>query len=117
MNNVNLIGRLTNDPDTRQARESGNKIANYSLAVDRRGDGTDFIRCVAFGKQAEFAEKYLRKGMKMGVTGSLHTDSYTDKEGRKVNTTEVIVNEHYFCESKKASPEGFEDAPMGVPFR
>lgn len=98
-------GRLTRDPEVRYSGEMA--IARYTLAVDRRGKdaGTDFINCVAFGKQGEFAEKYLRKGMKIAVTGRIQTGSYTDKEGRKVYTTDVVVEEHEFCESKGQSEE------------
>ena len=103
MNKVILIGRLTKDVETRYAGETA--VSRYSLAVDRKfkreGEQTaDFINCVAFGKSGEFAEKYLKKGMKIAVTGRIQTGSYTDKDGKKVYTTDVIVEEHEFCESK-----------------
>jgi single-strand DNA-binding protein len=102
MNSVVLIGRLTKDPEVRVSQDGGS-IAMYSLAVDRRkkDSGADFISCVAFGKGAEFAEKYLKKGTKIGVTGRIQTGSYTNKDGQKVYTTDVIVDTHEFVESKK----------------
>lgn len=110
MNKVILIGRLTRDPEVRYAQnENGTVIARYSLAVDRRfkRDGepdADFIGCVVFGKGAEFAEKYLQKGIKIAITGRIQTGSYTDREtGKKVYTTDVIVEEQEFAESKAAS--------------
>ena len=112
MNKVILMGRLTRDPDVRySAGEQSNAIARYTLAVDRRGrrnsdDGqqtADFINCVAFGKSGEFAEKYFHKGIKIVVTGRIQTGSYTNKEGQKVYTTDVVVEEQEFAESKAAS--------------
>lgn len=112
MNKVILMGRLTRDPEVRYAQgDNPLAIARYSLAVDRRqarnnnGDEqtADFINCVAFGRTAEFAEKYLRKGTKIAVTGRIQTGSYTNKDGVKVYTTEVVVEEHEFAESKNAS--------------
>lgn len=109
MNKVILMGRLTRDPEIRYAQnENGTAVARYSLAVDRRfkRDGeqdADFIGCVVFGKGAEFAEKYLAKGMKIVVTGRIQTGSYTNKEGQKVYTTDVVVEEQEFAESKAAS--------------
>ena len=110
MNKVIIMGRLTRDPDIRysQSTEGSNAIARYTVAVDRRrrtnGDGTeqtaDFIGCVAFGRSAEFAEKYLHQGTKVIVTGRIQTGSYTNKDGQKVYTTEVIVEEQEFAESK-----------------
>lgn len=109
MNRVFLCGRLTRDPEIRYSQgENAMCIARYSLAVDRRGKDkeADFISCVAFGKSGEFAEKYLRKGMKILISGRIQTGSYTDKEtGKKVYTTDVVVEEHEFCESKKDSGE------------
>lgn len=104
MNQTALIGRLIGDPDIKGADKS--MVARYTLAVDRRykrdGDpDADFIRCVTFGKGAEFAQRFLKKGTKVGVTGRIQTGSYTDKDGRKVYTTDVIVEQHEFCESKK----------------
>ena len=109
MNKVLLCGRLTKDPDVRYSQgENAMAIARYSLAVDRRGKDkeADFINCVCFGKTAEFAEKYLKKGMKILISGRIQTGNYTDKEtGKKVYTTDVVVEEHEFCESKKESGE------------
>ena len=112
MNKVILMGRLTRDPDVRYSQgENSMAIARYTLAVDRRGrrdnnqDGqtADFINCVAFGRTGEFAEKYLKKGTKICVTGRIQTGSYTNKDGQKVYTTDVVVEEHEFAESKNAA--------------
>ncbi len=109
MNKVILMGRLTRDPEVRySAGESSLAIARYSLAVDRRfkKDGeqsADFINCVVFGKSAEFTEKYFRQGMRVTVCGRIQTGSYTNKEGVKVYTTEVVVEEQEFAESKNSS--------------
>lgn len=113
MNKVILMGRLTRDPDIRYSSgENGTQIARYTLAVDRRfrrqsgGDNqqtADFISCVAFGKSAEFAERYFHKGIKLVVTGRLQTGSYTNREGIKVYTTDVIVEDQEFAESKSVS--------------
>ena len=109
MNKVILMGRLTRDPEVRySAGENALAIARYTLAVDRRfrrdSDQTaDFISCVVFGKGAEFAEKYFRQGIKIAVTGRIQTGSYTNREGQKVYTTEVVVEEQEFAESKNAS--------------
>lgn len=107
------MGRLTRDPEIRysQGADGSNAIARYTVAVDRRrktnGDGTeqtaDFIGCVAFGRSAEFAEKYLHQGTKVIVTGRIQTGSYTNKDGQKVYTTEVIVEEQEFAESKASA--------------
>lgn len=108
MNKVILCGRLTRDPEVRYTQGSNLAVARYSLAVDRRfskdagEQQTDFISCVAFGKSAEFAEKYLHKGIKMIVTGRIQTGSYTNKEGQKVYTTDVVVEDQEFAESKNA---------------
>ena len=107
MNKVILMGRLTRDPDVRYT-DGGTSIARYTLAVDRRfkreGEPTaDFINCVVFGKSAEFAEKYFRQGLKIAVTGRLQTGSYTNKDGVKVYTTDVIVEEQEFAEGKASS--------------
>ena len=109
MNKVILMGRLTRDPEVRySAGENSLAIARYTLAVDRRfrrdGEATaDFINCVSFGKTAEFAEKYYRQGLKIVVSGRIQTGSYTNREGQKVYTTEVVVEEQEFAESKSAS--------------
>lgn len=110
MNKVILLGRLTRDPEVRYSQgEKATAVARFSLAVDRRfrrdGDDqtADFISCVAFGKTAEFFEKYGRKGIKFAVTGRIQTGSYTNKDGQKVYTTDVVVEETEFAESKNAS--------------
>lgn len=111
MNKVILMGRLTRDPEVRYSQgEQATAIARYTLAVDRRfkrdaEQTADFIGCVAFGKLGEFAEKYLRKGTKVVVTGRIQTGSYTNKDGQKVYTTDVVVEEHDFAESKAASSQ------------
>ena len=109
MNKVILMGRLTRDPEVRYSQgENPLAIARYTLAVDRRfrrdGEATaDFIPCVAFGRQAEHAERYYRKGLRVTVCGRIQTGSYTNKDGVKVYTTEVVVEEQEFAESKAAS--------------
>ena len=110
MNKAILMGRLTRDPEVRYTQgENQMAIARYTLAVDRRfnrngdGDTADFIPCVAFGKAGEFAEKYFRKGTKVAVTGRIQTGSYTNKDGAKVYTTEVVVEEQEFAESKNSN--------------
>ena len=109
MNRVILMGRLTRDPNISYSQGGDNMaIARFTLAVDRRGrrqDGADqqtadFIGCVAFGRQAEFAEKYLRQGTKVAVTGRIQTGSYTNKDGQKVYTTDVVLDDIEFAESK-----------------
>ena len=113
MNKVILMGRLTRDPDVRySAGENGTSVARYTLAVDRRfsrrdGEATaDFISCVAFGRSAEFAEKYFHQGLKVVVTGRIQTGSYTNRDGNKVYTTDVVVEDQEFAESKAASQAG-----------
>ena len=103
MNSVCLIGRLTKDPDvsTYGKGKNAGTVAHYTLAVDNGTDNADFIRCVSFGKSAEFAENYLSKGMKIGVTGSIITGSYENKNKETIYTTEVRVASHYFCEKKE----------------
>ena len=111
MNKVILMGRLTRDPEVRYSQgENSTAIARYTLAVDRRfrrnNDGeqtADFIGCVAFGRSAEFAEKYFRQGLKVIVTGRIQTGSYTNKDGQKVYTTDVFIEEQEFAESKSAA--------------
>ena len=134
MNKVILMGRLTRDPDVRYSQGAEPvAIARYTLAVDRRfhKDGeqaADFISCVAFRKQGEFAEKYLRQGIKIAITGRIQTGSYTNRDGQKVYTTDVIIESQEFVESKKAVeereaaeyggrqevPEGFMNIPDGI---
>ena len=131
------IGRLTRDPQIIKSQTQDGKdttTARYTLAVDRRGkkvegqQDADFISCVAFGRNGEFAEKFLKQGIKIAVCGRIQTGSYTNKEGQKVYTTDVVVEEHDFCESKgqtqqeaPASDDGFMKVPEGIendlPFR
>lgn len=109
MNKVILMGRLTRDPEVRYSQgENRMAVARYTLAVDRRGrregeQSADFISCKAFGKAGEWAEKWLRKGIKIAITGRIQTGSYTNNEGQKVYTTDVIIEEQEFAESKAAS--------------
>lgn len=111
MNKVILMGRLTRDPDVRYSQgERATAVARYTLAVNRRfkRDGepdADFINCVAFGRAGEFAEKYFRQGIKIVISGRIQTGSYTNKDGIKVYTTDVIVEEQDFCESKAATDQ------------
>ena len=109
MNKVTLIGRVVRDADIRYSQGANTTcVARYTLAVDRKfkqeGQPTaDFINCIAFGKLGEFAEKYLHKGVKIAVTGRIQTGSYTNKDGQKVYTTDVVVEEQEFFESKSQS--------------
>ena len=130
MNKVELLGRLTRDPDVRYSKsENPMAVARFTLAVDRRykkdekDQSADFIGCVAFGKSAEFAEKYLRKGIKIAVVGHIQTGSYTGKDGEKKYTMEVVVDEQEFAQSKDTSgadpvpvlsSEGFMEIPEGL---
>lgn len=117
MNKVILMGRLTREPEVRYSQgDNAMAIARYSLAVDRRykkdnEQTADFISCVAFGKSAEFVEKYLHKGTKIAVVGRIQTGSYTNKDGQKVYTTEVVVEECEFAESKSAQGT-YSEAPQ-----
>lgn len=127
MNKVILMGRLTRDPEVRYSQTDSNMvIAKFSLAVDRRfkkqGDTltADFFNCTAFGKQAEFVEKYLKKGTKIVVIGRIQNDNYTNKEGQKVYSVQIMVEEMEFAESKASSQgnSGNEDSTppqMGKP--
>ena len=121
MNKVILMGRLTRDPEVRySAGENALAIARYTLAVDRRfrRDGeanADFINCVSFGRTAEFAEKYFRQGLKIAVTGRIQTGSYTNKDGQKVYTTDVVVEECEFAESKNAAGDNSGFTPSDRP--
>ena len=116
MNKCTLVGRLTKDPEIRYSQgENATATARFSVAVNRRfknAEGNydaDFINCVAFGKTAEFLEKYFKKGMAIGLTGHIQTGSYTNKDGQKVYTTDVIVEETEFVESKNASNNTTKD--------
>ena len=124
MNKVALLGRPTKDPEVRYSQTKDGQqmaVARYTLAVDRKGKDADFISCVAFGKNGEFAEKYVKKGVKIAVSGRIQTGSY-EKDGHKVYTTDVVVEEHDFCEAKgeaKEEPappaqENFLDIPEGI---
>ena len=121
MNKVILMGRLTRDPEVRYSQgENSTAVARYTLAVDRRFNRNndeqtaDFINCVAFGRNGEFAEKYLRKGTKIAITGRIQTGSYTNKDGQRVYTTDVVVEEQEFAESRNASDNaGFPPANPG----
>lgn len=132
MNKVILIGRLVRDPEVRYSQgEKSIAIARYTLAVDRKfkkegEQSADFISCVAMGKNGEFAEKYLKQGTKIAIEGRIQTGSYTNKDGNKVYTTDVIVEGHEFCESKSnqnqsqqnnnpaPNSDGFISIPDGI---
>ncbi len=127
MNKVIIMGRLARDPEVHYTQgETPTAIARYTLAVDRRvkregEQSADFVGVVAFGKTAEFVEKYCHKGTKLLVTGRIQTGSYTNKDGNKVYTTDVIAEDQEFCESKKSTeeeqpkPETDKDGFMNVP--
>ena len=133
MNRVMLIGRLTRDPEIHYSGDDNSTaFAMYTLAVKRRyqkeeGQDTDFITCVTFGKSAEFAEKYFRKGLRVAIAGRLQTGNYTNQEGNKVYVTEVVVEEQEFADSKNVnvssgttpapsseSNDGFKNIPDGM---
>lgn len=133
MNRVILMGRLTRDPDVKYSQgEKSIAVARYTLAVDRRGkkdsdsneQQADFISCVAFDRSGEFADKYFRQGMRVLISGRIQTGSYTNKEGKKVYTTDVVVESQEFADSKNAfgqnttpestSNDGFMNVPDGV---
>lgn len=124
MNNVSLTGRLVRNPEVRYSQgENPTGVARYTLAVSRPfksnngGQDADFISCVAFGKSAEFAEKYMKQGMMFAVTGRIQTGSYDGKDGKKVYTTDVVVATQEFCEKKgdvPAAADGFMNIPDGV---
>ena len=118
MNKVVLVGRLTKEPETRYTQgDNPMAIARYTLAVDRRfkreGEPTaDFINCVVFGKPAEFAEKYFRKGLRIAISGRITTGSFTNKDGVKVYTTEVTVEDQEFAESKAEQAQNSGNATI-----
>lgn len=134
MNKAILVGRLTRDPEVRYSSgENGTAVGRYTLAIDRRfkrenEPTADFIPCVVFGRSAEFAEKYFRQGMRVSVSGRIQTGSYTNKDGVRVYTTEVIVEEQEFAESRReqeqngrgrnsdeyAGDDGFMNIPEGI---
>lgn len=119
MNKTVLMGRLTADPQVRYSQgDNATAVARYTLAVNRKfkkdGEPTaDFIPCVAFGRSAEFTEKYFRKGMQVAVSGRIQTGSYTNKDGNKVYTTDVVVEEQEFAESKAANQQNQQSAGSG----
>ena len=142
MNKVILMGRLTRDPDVRYSAGSGDQqqaIARYTLAVDRRvrrdnndpnAQTADFIGCVAFGRSAQFAEQYLHKGTKIAITGRIQTGKYTNRDGQTIYTTDVVVEDQEFAESKNSNagsdggyvsnnrapePSGAGDGFMNIP--
>ena len=123
MNKIILMGRLTRDPEVRYSQgESSLAIGRFSLAVDRRfkrqGEAdADFFNCTAFGKQAEFVEKYLKQGTKILLTGRVQNDNYTNKEGQKVYSVQIIAEEIEFAESKAASSGAGSDFNQGAGFR
>ena len=123
INRVVLVGRLTRDPELRKT-QSGTSVCSFTMAVGRRVStqgqpDADFINCVAFGRTAEFAEKYLKQGTKIAITGRIQTGSYTNKDGNKVYTTDVVVEEQEFAESKAASGQasggGYQPAGRPAP--
>lgn len=118
MNNFTFIGRLVRDPEI---RTTGNDtlIARYTLAVQRDKDTADFFNIVAFNKTAEFAEKFLRQGTKVAITGRVQNDNYTDKDGNKHYTCNFIANSHEFCESKSATNDfaPVDDIEEDLPFK
>ena len=113
MNKFFGIGRLTKDPEIMHKGETN--IARYSLAIDRRKGEADFINCVCFGRAADFAEKYLQKGMKIAVAGRIQTGSYKTQDGRTVYTTDIVVEEHEFCEGRKAQEGGSQGSDDKIP--
>lgn len=121
MNKVILMGRLARDPEVRYTQgEQAMAVARYTLAVDRRGknqeNSADFIQCVAFGKAGEFAERYLHKGTKIVLTGRIQTGSYTNKEGQRIYTTDVVAEDQEFAESKNAESGGtYSNQPVPAP--
>ena len=119
MNKVILMGRLVRDPEVRYSNGANGStaVARYTLAVDRKfkqeGQPTaDFINCIAFGKLGEFAEKYLHKGVKIAIVGRIQTGSYNNKDGNTVYTTDVVVEEQEFCESKSSQQPQNNDRPQ-----
>lgn len=129
MNKVELLGRLTRDPNVTYSLKDNSVIARFTLAVDRRfhkegEQSADFISCVAFGKTGDFVEKYLKQGTKIAACGRIQTGSYTNKDGQKVYTTDVIIEECEFAESKASqateehsntpTPDGFMSIPQGI---
>ena len=119
MNRVILMGRLTKNPEIKYAgKENDMAVARYTLAVNRRykregEQEADFISCVTFGKSAEFAQKYLRKGIRIVVSGRISTGNYKDKDGKTIYTTDVIVGEHEFAQNKESNPSSETEKEAG----
>jgi single-strand DNA-binding protein len=111
MNKAILVGRLTKDPEIR-VTENQKTIARFTVAVNRVKEGADFLNCVAFDRKAELLEKYFHKGDRIGVIGSIRIGSYTNKEGQKVNTTEIMVDEIEFLQDKREEVPGIDDNPF-----
>lgn len=130
MNKVILVGRLTRDPEIRYSQgENSMAVGRYTIAINRRvkpdqEQTADFIRCIVFGRSAEFAEKYFRQGMRIAVSGRIQTGNYVNKDGIKVYTTEVVIEEQEFAESKAEAEgrpqesatdaDGFMNVPDGL---
>lgn len=119
MNKCMMIGRLTRDPEVRVTQDGQTTIAKFGIAVDRRGkeDKADFFNVTTFNKTAQFAEKYLKKGTKIALSGRLQLDEYTNKDGQKVTSVSVVAEEVEFCESKKTEDkpkDGFMDVPKDL---
>lgn len=119
MNRVILMGRLTKNPEIKYAgKENDMAVARYTLAVNRRykregEQEADFISCVTFGKSAEFAQKYLRKGIRIVISGRISTGNYKDKDGKTIYTTDVIVEEHEFAQNKESNPSSETEKEAG----
>ena len=119
MNRVEIIGRLTRDPEIRVTQDGQTTIGRFGIAVDRRGkeQKADFFNVTAFNKTAQFAEKYLKKGTKIALSGRLQLDEYTNKDGQKVTSVSIVAEEVEFCESKKTEgkpKDGFMDVPKDL---
>ena len=117
MNRLEIIGRLTRDPEIRMTQDGQTTIARFGIAVDRRGKDqkADFFNVTAFNKTAQFAEKYLKKGTKIAICGRIQQDEYTNKDGQKVTNVIIIADELEFCESKKAETVTDSNGFMAVP--
>lgn len=118
MNKVVLVGRLTKDPEARYTTgENQLCITLYTLAVNRKKkDEADFIRCKAFGRQGEFADKYFKKGMRVAVSGRIETGSYTNREGQKIYTTDVVIEDQEFAQDKSEQNEFTQPIQQEIPF-
>ena len=116
MNSINIIGRLSRDPEVRVNPNGETTVAHFGIAVDRGKEEADFFNVTAWNKTALFAEKYLKKGTKVGITGQLRTDTYTNKAGQKTTSVFILADRIEFCESKKAEEktDGFMDVPKDL---